>query len=298
MLGVSLIRAAIDDAEINKIFAVIRPGSTKIGLLPTSEKVKIIECRIDEYDKLIERIDCPVDIFFHLAWPRTATYDESFDDTYEKAHNILYVLDALKVSHSLGCSVFVGAGSQSEYGIIDSGKITIDSPCNPVRNDGVIHLAAGRLVGMTASKMEIASAWVRIFSLYGTNDRDNSLIKSTIRKLRQDNTCSFTEAIQMWDYLYEDDAGRAFLEIGKKVKGNKVYNLGYGESQTLRQYITCIRDLVNPEAQLLFGEIPYPPNPIMNLQCDITPLTEDTGWIPKTPFEEGIRRMIQEVHDV
>lgn len=292
MIGVALIKAAISDLDINRIYAVIRPGTEKISRLPQNEKILIIECGMDHYNRLPDLVPDSVSIFFHLAWPRTPTYAESFDDTYEKVWNILYVMDALKSAQKLGCRAFVGAGSQSEYGIVETGQISTETLCNPVRADGVIHLAAGRLVELTVKEMGMDSAWLRIFSIYGTNDRDNSLVKSTIRKLKEGGRCSFTKSEQMWDYLFEDDAGKAFLEAGKKVRGNKTYNLGYGEAKPLREYISAIRDIVAPEAKLHFGELPYPKDPVMNLQCDTASLRKDTGWRPMIPFEDGIRRMM------
>lgn len=292
MIGVSLIKAAIVDDEIKQIYAVVRPGTNKFSRLPTDGKIIVIECGVDTYNNLPQLVQDKIDIFFHLAWPRTPTYDESFEDTYEKAQNILYVMDALKAAQELGCKSFVGTGSQSEYGIVESGKISTKTACRPVRTDGVIHLAAGRLIEMTAGEMGLNSAWLRVFSIYGTNDRDNSLIKSTIQKLKNGERCAFTKSEQMWDYLYEDDAGRAFLEVGKRVQGNRTYNLGYGAARPLKEYISIIRDIIAPEASLYFGELPYPRDPVMNLQCDVSSLSEDTGWHPIVTFEEGIHRIL------
>lgn len=295
MIGIALIKAAINDCDIQNIYAIARPDSKKLQRLPLNSKITVVECDVKDYRKLPTLISEDIDVFFHLAWPRTATYEETFEDTYEKTQNILYVLDALRASKSLGCKTFVGTGSQSEYGIVKNGMISINTPCNPVRNDGIIHLTAGRLVGITASQLEMTSAWIRVFSVYGPNDRDNSLVKSTIKRMKRGERCSFTECTQLWDYLYEDDAGKAFLEVGKTVEGNKVYNLGYGDAKQLKDYILCIRDIINPNEKIYFGELPYPPNPIMNLQCDISLLHKDTGWKPLIPFDEGIRRMVMEM---
>ena len=52
-----------------------------------------------------------------------------------------------------------------------------------------------------------------------------------------------------------------------------------------------MRDLVAPGADLGLGRIPYPPGQVMHLQADLTPLREDTGFVPRISLEEGIRRL-------
>ena len=294
MIGAALVKAALADTDIGHIYAVVRPGTLKRMRLPENEAVSIVECEMDGYSGLSRKIEIPVDLFFHLAWTRTPTYGESIDDVCEKSKSLFHAMEALRTASRLGCKTFIGAGSQSEYGIIPSGAIGPDTPCNPVRADGMLRLTAGRLVNMASQKLEMNSAWIRVFSIYGTNDRDNSMIKSTIRKLRMGERCSFTQCEQVWDYLYESDAGAAFLAAGKSVKGNKTYCLGSGEARSLKNYLYAIRDVVAPEAELGIGELPYPNDPVMNLQCDISSLMQDTGWKPEVKFEEGIRRMLSD----
>lgn len=92
-------------------------------------------------------------------------------------------MEAVNVASKLGCSKFVGAGFQSEYGIVASGIMGVDTPCNPVRADGVLHWAAGRLAMIVSNDLGMDCIWMRIFSVYGKYDRDNSMINSTISKL-------------------------------------------------------------------------------------------------------------------
>ena len=49
-----------------------------------------------------------------------------------------------------------------------------------------------------------------------------------------------------------------------------------------------MRDKIDKNIQLGFGDIPYPENAVMNICADIESLTSDTGWKPQVSFEEGI----------
>lgn len=291
MVGVALIKRAVKDDTIERIYAVVRPKSKKIDRLPIDNRVTIIPCDVNEYYKLTKKINDRCDTFYHLAWPRTATHKETYEDISEKCLNISYVLDAVKSASQLGCKNFIGAGSQSEYGVVDTETISSKTPCNPVMADGVLHLAAGQLARIVASNFEIDCIWIRIFSVYGTNDRDNSMVISTINKLMKGEHCAFTKAEQQWDYLNEEDIGNAFYLTGKKIKGSHVYCVGNGQAESLREYIEIIKDVVAPNAQLGFGEIEYPDNPVMNLRVDISDFQKDTGWRPKVDFRLGIEKI-------
>ena len=61
----------------------------------------------------------------------------------------------------------------------------------------------------------------------------------------------------------------------------------------LREYITDIRDVVNPDLEIGIGEREYYPNQVMRLTADISELTADTGFQPEVDFKEGIRRTME-----
>lgn len=62
-------------------------------------------------------------------------------------------------------------------------------------------------------------------------------------------------------------------------------------AKPLKEYIEKIRDIVSPNAELGFGELKYPENPVMNLCANIKQLQCDTGWKPEVEFEVGIKKI-------
>ena len=81
---------------------------------------------------------------------------------------------------------------------------------------------------------------------------------------------------------------------GIKSRDGAIYPLGSGQARPLREYFEMLRDAVDPALPLGLGEIPYPPNQVMHLEADISQLTRDTGFKPATPFETGIRRVVEQ----
>ena len=125
-VGVSLIQELI--AHNIEVTAICRPASKRLGSIPNHPLVRIVECGVDQLLTLKDQLDHDYDAFYHFAWD--GTYGDSRQDLYRQANNILYTLDAVHLAHSAGCSVFVGAGSQSEFGHVE-GVLHPDMPCTP-----------------------------------------------------------------------------------------------------------------------------------------------------------------------
>lgn len=298
MLGSALVRRLVQSPGIEKIYAIVRKSAgemvavEKRKRLPVDARISLIECELQDYARLADMINDDCDVFYHFAWPRTATYEESTQDVLLKCDAVKGLVEAVNTAKELKCRKFVGAGSQSEYGGPEDGYYSVDRPCNPVRIDGALHLAAGQIGRLLAEKQGMTFIWMRIFSVYGVNDRENSMINSTIDKLLAGEHCSFTKSEQTWDYIYEDDVAEAFYLVGEKIAQSKVYNVASGNSRPLKDYINCLRDIVAPQAVLGIGERPYPANPIMKMEVDVAELQNDTGWLPGTAFDEGIKHML------
>lgn len=292
MIGASLVHSLVENNSAERIYAVVRKGCTKLSRLPDSKRIVTVECDIEEYAKLPNLIQWPCDVFYHFAWLATGKREIRNTAIKQQEKNIGCALEALTAAKALHCSKFIGAGSQAEYGPLDLSCIAPASPTDPVEAYGVAKLAAGKLVRMQAKLWGMDCLWVRIFSVYGKFDFPCTLISSTIQKLSCGERPALTKGVQRWDYLYDYDAGNAFRLIGEKAVGNKVYCLGSGQAKPLREYIEQIRDFINPDMSLGFGEIPYPENPVMNLCADISSLQADTGWRPRISFEDGIKEII------
>lgn len=287
MLGVCLIEALIQSG-ISAIFAIVRPRCTKVDRIPRNTAIHIVECDICNYSTLPSKINVCCSHFYHLAWQSNGTSKDRNSDIRSQSLNIVYSIDALKAAKALGCSTFVGVGSQAEYGLLEVSRIKPDNPCNPIQPYGIAKYAAGKLLLAESENLNMSCAWVRAFSIYGPRDRRSSLISTLIIKLISGETPELTPGEQIWDYLYEKDAGEALALIGKYVIGTKVYCLGSGHTQTIAEYAREVNRQANPDLHIKVGALPYPKNVVMNICADITSLTNDTGWKPTTNFQQGI----------
>lgn len=236
------------------------------------------------------------DVFYHFAW--AGTYGPTRDDAPLQLLNIRYALDAVALAKRLGCRRVVGAGSQAEYGRFPPGEpLRPDTPARPFTGYGIAKLAAGQLGGLYAKNLGLCFTWVRILSVYGPMEKPHSLITSTILKLLKGEQTHFTKGEQLWDFLYCDDAARAFRLIGEKGVDGRTYVLGSGRTIALKDALTTLCGLADPAARAGLGDLPYPENQVMYLCADISQLTLDTGFKPQMDYRDGIQKTIEWVRE-
>jgi len=284
-VGSAVVRRAIENGM--DVTCIVHQGSKRLGNLPQSDKVHIVECDLHDYGTL--SLNGQYDAFIHLSWEKT--FGASRDDAEVQTRNIQYTLDAVQLAHRCSCSVFVGAGSQAEYGI-QSVDLTPDLPVKPESGYGIAKYAAGKLSAMLCKSLGMRQCWVRILSVYGPNDGENSLISYLIREFKTGNSPQLTKCEQMWDYLYADDAADAILSVTEKGVDGKAYPLGSGNGRRLSEYVEDIKNTINPVIDVQFGAKDYYPHQPMHLVADISELTKDTGWKPSTAFKEGIKSIV------
>lgn len=287
MIGASMIAQMLEDGIL--VTAVCRPNSKKRVNLPPHDNLDIVECDINNLLQLKNKLLGRYDTFYHFAWD--GTYGDTRDDAVLQETNVKNTLLAVELAHEIGCNVFVGAGSQAEFGYVD-GELSDKIPKNPITAYGISKLMAGKLSAILCEKYGIRQSWGRIVSTYGPGDNSYTMVMSSIIGMLRGERLAFTKGDQIWDYIYGGDCSRAFYMIGKYGKHGKAYTIGSGKSRSLRDYIMDIRDVVNPSLELGIGEREYYPNQVMHLTADISELTEDTGFVPRVGFKEGIQKTI------
>lgn len=288
-VGVALINELISNDYF--VFAICHKSSNRINNIPKSKFVKIIFADLNELLTTENEIENS-DVFFHLGWQ--GTFGDSRNDFSLQNDNIKYALDSVMLANNLHCKSYIGVGSQSEYGPTNTKKYP-DGPCFPDNFYGAAKLSASYMTRVLCNKFGIRHNWCRIFSLFGPCDGPYTMIMSSINKMINNEVSKFTKGEQIWDYIYSKDAALAFRLIAEKGINNQIYCIASGEIRKLKDYIISLHDIVNPNSVIEIGAIDYYPHQAMNLSVDITNLKNDTGFMPKYTFEEGIMDLLIEM---
>ena len=287
MIGSTLAEVAVENGV--EVLALVRENDDLIENLPSGNMVKIVECdmsRFGDFDVAGERCD----VLYHFAWAKT--HGSSRDDVFSQMDNIKYTLDAVRLAARLGCKAFVGAGSQAEYGKNSRGDISPSLPVDPQTGYGIAKYTSGKLSGLLCGQLGLRHNWCRILSVYGPKDNPFTLTMYCINAMLKGEHVSLTKCDQVWDYIYSKDVARAFFAVGKSGVDKQVYCIGSGDTITLKEFVCKIKDKIDPDINIGFGEKEYNPDQVMNMRADISALTNDTGFTPEVDIDKGIQNTI------
>ena len=249
-----------------------------------------IQMPLNEYS-CIGDITGPCDCFVHLAW--NGTRGSTRMDQAMQEQNCEYSLQGVRSMIAAGCKCIVTAGSQAEYGPHNE-QINENSECHPNTEYGKAKL---KFYNETAKLCESAGVKYReprFFSLYGPDDYEGTMIMSMLRSMLENKPCELTQGIQMWDFLYIDDAIEALYRLCTQECPNGVYNFGSGDVRQLKDYVLEMAQITHTESELRFVVIPYPKTGMVSLWPDVSKLEKELGWHAEKTFSMGIKSIISD----
>lgn len=281
-IGHALLEALLDDGW--RPYVLCHPGSARTSYIPCG--CHVVPMDISALSGAAEAVGEPCEAFFHLAW--NASYGQERNDPYGQIRNIEATVAAVGLACELGCNVFIGAGSQAQYGPSDL-TLTDDSPMRPQSNYGAAKCCAEVMSRIECANRGVRHIWARIFSVYGPCDGPYTLVTSLIRAYLQGTSLDLTPCGQTWDFLYAEDAAKALLALAEKGRDGEAYCVASGQARPLVRYIEEWRMVAGERARLRIGAIPYPDGKPPNLNCSIDKLFAHTGFFPRIGFADGMR---------
>ena len=300
-IGTALIQYALKNRM--QVLAICHRGSERIARLPKADNLCILELNTEEYSDYIREVRTlasvgTYDCFFHLAWKGTT--GAARNDMNLQLSNIRGTLDAVELAEKLGCTCFVGAGSQAEYGRVE-GMLSSTTPANPENGYGIAKLCAGQMSRIRCEQLGMKHIWTRILSVYGPGDGEGSLIMSAVSGFLYRQRTEFTEGMQKWDYLYSGDAARILMGLAEYGSPGAVYCVGSGKTALLKEYIHQIYRQINgkdaSDQEIGIGMRPYMNKQVMHLQADVSEwpdgLQKELKERPMCSFEQGIQETVE-----
>lgn len=284
MIGVALAQVAIRDSV--EVYAVVRPGTKRIDRLPNSPLIHRVYSELKNL-RDVKEIPYGCDVLYHLAWD--GTIKNARDDARIQANNIKYTMDAVELAETVGCRRFVFAGSQAEYGPVD-GIIDENTKHAPVSSYGIAKYAAGSLSKKLCNEKNMEHVWGRIFSVYGPHENENTMLDYAIKCFKNGVIAHFSASTQMWNYLYEEDAGELFLRLGRDSVPEGTYLIANDENKPLKDYIRIVMDAFDNGAEAEFA--PLNSSAVYGLNVDVKRTMDILKYSPCVRFDDGIRRMI------
>ena len=275
------------NALLGKGYRVVALDVRFDDVLVNDERVTCVNVLNKEVVELKNEIpDDEYMCFFHLAWAGTSGPARA--DYAVQLNNVKLACDYIKLCSEIGCRRVVYASSINEmetYEYLQSDNI--EPAGDYIYGTGKL---AAHLMGETVAMLNgIEFIPVIITNIYGVGEKSARMIYTSVNKLLHKEHCSFTAGYQTYDFIYITDAINSIIAVAEKGKAFNRYYIGSGEPKPLREFLLEMRDIVDPDAELGLGDIPFKGVDISYDQFDLKKVERDTGYKNEVPFAEGIR---------
>jgi UDP-glucuronate 4-epimerase len=265
---------------------------SEVGRLPT---FSFWEQDMLDVAALRERLT-PDTVIVHLA--AKAGVRPSLADPVAYARvNVTGTAAVLEAARQAGVSRIVFGSSSSVYG---------DSTPVPFREDAVAvapvspyaatKRAAELLLGSVSPTYGFRAASLRFFTVYGPRQRPDLAIHAFTRKMVEGDTLTlFGDGTQARDYTYCDDIVAGVLAAihwtAKAPIGVETFNLGGNRAVATEAMVAEIATALGITPKVAWA--PMQPGDVQRTVADLTKSKAVLGYVPKTPFPEGIRRFVR-----
>ena len=286
-IGVELCRYLADNGH--QVIAMSRRANEHLEEIAKDGHLEVFRADMQTLPELAK--DVKADVFVHLAWAGTTHEERNNPAIHEE--NVRLSLEYVKLARRMGCKLYVDAGSQAEYGIVP-GVITEDTPCNPFSAYGKGKLKMYQESSVLTKELGLKYIHLRILSVYGENDHDETLIKSALKKLKVNQPIEMRSGGQKWNYVYVKDAARQIAElsihaVNDETFHQEVYNIASNDTRKLQDFIIAMKEIMGSGSELSFGG--YNPEKDVNLNPDTKKIGEIVNPLTSHVFEEVINYM-------
>lgn len=287
-IGVELCRYLSENGH--QVIAMSRKENEDLNDIAANGNLRVFRA---DMQSLFEKVTgVKADVFIHLAWAGTS--HEERNNPAIQTDNVKNALECVKLSQRMGCQLYVDAGSQAEYGLVP-GALTEETPCNPITAYGKAKLQMFHETRVLTAQLGLKYIHLRILSVYGEKDHDETLIKSCLRKLKNNELIVMRSGGQKWNYVYVKDAARqigilSLYAISDNSFKSEVYNIASEDTRTLSEFVEVMKIICSSKSELSFGgydkEKDVYLDPYVKKVSDIViPLTNYT-------FEDVVRIML------
>lgn len=133
---------------------------------------------------------------------------------------------------------------------------------------------------------------LRLFNVYGHGQSHNWLIPSIIKQVNKGDSIEVKDLEPKRDYIYIKDVVEAFINAIEKPQRFNVFNIGSGESHSVREVIELIQCAAGSSLPVRsIGQ--RRPQEVMDTKADIRRAREILGWRPTWSLSDGIQEVVE-----
>lgn len=266
-----------------------------ISSLVESGKVAFAKSDItdaEEIDKLFDRER--FDLVFHLAAEshvdRSIMSAREFVSTNVMGTQVL--LDAA-CKHKVG--KFVHISTDEVYGSLGpTGAFVETTPLDPTSPYAASKAASDLMVLAFCKTHQFNACVTRCTNNYGFYHFPEKLIPLFITNAMENKKLPlYGDGMNVRSWLFVTDHCDALLRVGEKGRSGEVYNIGGNAEAELpnKEVTRMILEILGKPSDLV-ERVGDRPAHDRRYAVDTTKIKNELGWVPKTPFNEGLARTV------
>lgn len=220
-------------------------------------------------------------------------------DSLRKPHayvnsNVTGFLNILECCKNNGIKHLVYASSSSVYGLDANIPFSEKEPANhPVSMYAVTKRANELMAYAYHHLYELPVTGLRFFTVYGPWGRpDMSPMLFAKAMMEKKPIKVFNYGKMRRDFTYIDDIVNGITGVLNIEKPScKIYNIGNSRPVELMDFIELVEKSIGVTAQKEL--LPMQPGDVFETYADTTALSNDTGYKPSTPLEDGVPKFLR-----
>lgn len=243
-------------------------------------------------DTAVKGADC----VFHLAALIGIPYSYVAPRSYVATNvtGTLNVLDAVlrhKVRRMVHTSTSEAYGTALYVPIDEEHPLQGQSPYSATK------IAADKIAESYFRSFDAPVATIRPFNTYGPRQSARAVIPTIISQLLSGKDVVTLGSLEPErDLTFVDDTVSGFLAVAECDRAiGQVVNVGTGSAISVGDLAQRIVDMVNPKARIVsVGERVRPDkSEVLRLVCANAKARELTGWAPRVPLDDGLRKTVE-----
>ena len=136
--------------------------------------------------------------------------------------------------------------------------------------------------------------WLRIFYVYGPEQREESLIPYIKRSLKNNSVLKFKTPKKAHDFIYIDDVCRFIISSLKKDIGSNIFDVGSGQTTSVIKILENIQNISKYDVNLSkFLKIFKKKKTKSKQKANIFSAKEKLNWEPKFSIKSGIKKIFK-----
>lgn len=274
-----------------KVHVWVRPSSSLWRLREIQERLSLHV--VDLCDQISVNNACQKinpEIVYHLA--AYGVHYQQQDIKQALDTNVMGTVNLIRGLRGTACKKFVHTSTFAEYGHKDHPIRETDS-LEPEGIYASTKAATSLIAPAIAEQSGLPLLIMRLYTVYGPFESEDKFVPYIILSLLNGKAPKLTTCRQVRDYIYVEDVVEAYLKAADiSIDEPLTLNIGSGIPITLRDLVQNILKFFN-DGEVLFGAVPHRKKEIWQAYADITKAREVSGWVAKTPLEEGILKTVE-----